>query len=216
MASRDDAHRHRPMLPLLEQRPAPRADAARNRRALLAAARTILVTRGVDALSMDRVAAEAGVGVGTVYRRFRDCADLAYALLDDAERQFQAGFLSGPPPLGPGALPVARIRAFLRAYVDRLDTDVDLHALAEGHTPTGRYGGAYGLHRAHLIALLTQAVGSEADAPYLADVLLAVLGSGLYLHQRHERGFSTDRIKAGLDLLLTGLAAPGSDDASGP
>ncbi len=79
----------RTLLPLVGQPPPERADAARNRRALLAAARRILNDSGVDALSMDQVAA-ACVGVGTVYRRFGGRAGLAYALLDETERQFHA------------------------------------------------------------------------------------------------------------------------------
>lgn len=195
-----------PVLPLVDQPPGERADAARNRHALLAAAKTIMVDEGADALFMDRVAAEAGVGVGTVYRRFGDRAGLAYALLDDEEQQFQAAFLFGPPPLGPGASPVARIRAFLHTYVDRLDLHANLLALAEAHSPTSRYGsGAYRTHRTHLVTLLT-AADPQSEAVYLAEALLAVLGAGLYLHQRKELQFSPDRIKAGLDQLLAGLA----------
>ncbi len=67
-----------------------RALLATARRALLAAARRILNDSGVDALSMDQVAAAACVGVGTVYRRFGGHAGVAYALLDETERQFQA------------------------------------------------------------------------------------------------------------------------------
>ena len=192
-------------LPLVDQPPTERADAARNRRAVLAAARTIMVDGGVEALCMDRVAAEAGVGIGTVYRRFGDRAGLAFALLDEEEQRFQAAFLFGPPPLGPGASPIDRIRAFLHAYVDRLDTHAGLLAVAEAHSPTARYGsGAYRKHRTHLVTLLTDA-DPDADAVYLAEALLAVVGAGLYLHQRQEGGFSPDRIKAGLNQLLTGL-----------
>ena len=200
-----------PTLPLVDQPPAERADAARNRRAVLAAAKTILVDGGVDALCMDRVAAEAGVGVGTVYRRFGDRAGLAFALLDDEEQRFQAAFLFGPPPLGPGASAIARIRAYLQAYVDPLDTHASLLALAEAHSLTARYSsGAYRTHRTHLVTLLTEA-DPNADAVYLAEALLAVLGAGLYLHQRQELQFSRDRIKTGLDQLLTGLAPAAPD-----
>src|ERR1700730_17200660 len=88
-------------LPLSEQRPE-RGDAAANRKRILAAARALFAERGVDGSSMDAGAAAAGVGKGTLFRRFGDRAGLVDALLDDAMAEFQDAFLSGPPPLGPG------------------------------------------------------------------------------------------------------------------
>ncbi|MGQ0777782.1 MAG: TetR/AcrR family transcriptional regulator [Pseudonocardiales bacterium] len=205
MTTKDDALPGRTTLAVLGQLPSERADAARNRRALLSAAHRIVAEQGVDALSMDRVAAAAGVGVGTVYRRFGDRTSLAYALLDDGERQFQAAFISGPPPLGPGAPDAARLRAFLHAYVDRLERQSELLALAESSSPAAPYhSAAYRIHRMHLAALLTR-LRPDADTDYLIDALLAILSARLFRHQRQELQFSTDRIKLGLDQLLNGL-----------
>jgi AcrR family transcriptional regulator len=189
-------------LTVLGQPPAERADAARSRRTLLAAARVILAEHGVAGLSMDRLAAHAGVGVGTVYRRFSDRGGLAFALLNNEEQRFQESFISGPPPLGPGAPPVARVRAFLHAYVDRLEIEADLHALGESRDPTARYRiGAYRTSRTHLIALLRQ-TDMPLDPDFVAESLLALLSGGLFIHQRRERHLSTDQIKANLDQLL--------------
>ena len=205
MATKDGTTPSRTALPILGQPPSERADAARNRHILLSAAQKIVAERGIDALSMDVVAAEAGVGVGTVYRRFGDRTGLAYALLDDAERQFQTAFLAGPPPLGPGAPAAQRIRAFMHAYLDRLELQGGLLAHAEGSSPTARFhSGAYHTHRMHLAALLIE-FRPDADADYLSEALLALLGAQFFLHQRHELGFSIVRIKAGLDQLLTSL-----------
>src|SRR3954454_15129458 len=52
-----------------------RADAERNRAALLAAAREIFGERGLDA-SLDEIARRAGVGNATLYRRFPSRRDL--------------------------------------------------------------------------------------------------------------------------------------------
>ena len=57
----------------------------------------------VDGVTMDDVACAAGVGKGTVFRRFGSRAGLMMTLLSDAEAQFQGRFMFGPPPLGPGA-----------------------------------------------------------------------------------------------------------------
>jgi len=59
--------------------PRERADAARNRAAVLQAAAGLFAEHGVTAVSMDQVAAAAGVGKGTIFRRFGDKAGLAVA-----------------------------------------------------------------------------------------------------------------------------------------
>jgi AcrR family transcriptional regulator len=59
-----------------------RADAARNRRRLLDAAARVFAEQGMDA-SVDDIARDAGVGVGTLYRRFPTKDDLIAAVLDD-------------------------------------------------------------------------------------------------------------------------------------
>ncbi len=71
--------------------PAERGDAARNRALLLDAARRLIAERGADAVSMDDIAAAAGVGKGTVFRRFGNRAGLMMVLLDEDERASQAG-----------------------------------------------------------------------------------------------------------------------------
>jgi hypothetical protein len=85
--------------------PPERSDAARNRRALLDAAAELIAESGPATLTMEGVARRAGVGKGTVFRRFGSRAGLMLALLDHSEHQLQAAFIAGPPPLGPRADP---------------------------------------------------------------------------------------------------------------
>jgi AcrR family transcriptional regulator len=59
-----------------------RADAERNRARILAAAAEVFAERGLD-VSLDEIAAHAGVGVGTVYRRFPDKDALIDALFEE-------------------------------------------------------------------------------------------------------------------------------------
>ena len=105
---------HSMVLPLLDQPPRERSDAARNREALLAAAARLVEHCGVDAVTMDNVAAEAGVGKGTVFRRFDSREGLMASLLNRSETEWQGLVIQGPPPLGPGRAadgPAARLRA---------------------------------------------------------------------------------------------------------
>jgi AcrR family transcriptional regulator len=189
-------------LPIAGGNPVERADAARNRQKILRAAAELAATRGPDALALDEVAAAAGVGVGTVYRRFPDRGALAQALLDSQEREFQEAFINGPPPLGPGAPAQDRIRAFLHAFVDRLETQGTLLMVAETETPDARFvTGAYRLHHSHLAGLITEAK-PDVDAHFLADALLAPLAAAQFVHQR-ENGMTVQRIKAGFDQLFS-------------
>ena len=64
-----------------EERPL-RRDAARNRERILQAAGEVFATRGLE-VTLDDIADHAGVGVGTVYRRFHDKEQLIDALFDD-------------------------------------------------------------------------------------------------------------------------------------
>ncbi|WP_143576711.1 TetR/AcrR family transcriptional regulator, partial [Streptomyces acidiscabies] len=67
---------------------AARSDAARNRERILDAARRLVVAYGPGHVTMQEVAAEAGVGKGTLFRRFGDRDGLLAALLDEADADF--------------------------------------------------------------------------------------------------------------------------------
>src|SRR4051794_10672121 len=95
-------------LPTIGGEPGERADAARNRRRILAAAERLFEARGVEEVSMDAIACEAGVGKGTLFRRFGDRAGLMHALLDEREAAFQESLIRGEPPPPPRARPPRR------------------------------------------------------------------------------------------------------------
>jgi AcrR family transcriptional regulator len=191
-------------LPVTTQ-PRERRDAARNRELILAAAQRLFEREGPAAVSMDRVAEEAGVGKGTLYRRFGDRAGLALALLDARERELQEQIIRGPAPLGPGAPAADRIVAFGHAWLDVLDTHGDIVLAAESGPIGARFRSAvYASHRAHLVLLVAEA-RPDVDAAYLADALLAALDSELVLFMRTDRGRSLDEIKAGFEELVRGV-----------
>ena len=187
---------------------AERADAARNRARVLHAARTLFREHGVAAVTMDQVAAAAGVGKGTLFRRFGDKAGLAAALLDARERELQAAILTGAPPLGPGAAPVDRLVAFLDAYAGFLDDNLDLVHLSETARPGARYDiGAYRLWHRH-VALLVEQADSGADAGFVAHALLAPLAADQRMALRGE--ITPQRLRAGLATLARSVLENGS------
>ncbi|MFP3986977.1 TetR/AcrR family transcriptional regulator [Streptomyces sp. E11-3] len=179
-----------------------RADAARNRRKILDAATRVLTAEGSAALSLDAVAKEAGVGVGTVYRRFENRARLVYELIDDNETRFQEEFTAHAD-----APPRERLRAFLHGMAELVEANRELLLLAEASVPAGRYhSGPYRRHHEQLGQLIDE-LASGADSSYLADLLLMAYTPGLFDFQREQRGWPLDRIKEGLDTLVDGIAA---------
>ncbi len=173
--------------------PRERADAARNRAAILDAAAALFAEQGVDAVSMDQVAAAAGVGKGTLFRRFGDKAGLAAALLDVRERVLQEGVLHGPPPLGPGAPSADRLAAFADAYLDYLLKHLPLVRMSETAAPGARYRiGAYRFWHRHVTILLD----GGPDPEHAAHALLAPLAAEHVTALLPELG--EDRLRAGV------------------
>jgi len=195
-------------LPLLSAGPVhERADAARNRAKALAAAERLFAARGVAAVSMDDVAASAGVGKGTLYRRFGDKSGLAAALLDERESRLQAAMLGGPPPLGPGAPPADRLAAFAAAYLEFVDAHLDLVAMSQTASPGARLRtGSHRFWRQHCRILLSGA--GAADPAVRADALLAALTAEQVRHWRHDEGRSLAELTSAIRETAGRLAAP--------
>ena len=187
--------------------PAERADAARNRdRILCAAARLFEESADPNAVTMDAVAAAAGVGKGTVFRRFGDRAGLMRALLDEHESSFQENAIRGEPPLGPGASPVDRLVAFGHARFDLLERHGLMIAGAEmSERGDARYDyPVYIFYRSHIGMLVSEA-DPDCDADYVTEALLAPLAATAFMYQRRARGMSLDRVKQGYDYLVRRL-----------
>ena len=140
-------------LPVIAEDAGARADATRNRARILETAARLFSERGPDCVSMDCIAEAAGVGKGTVFRRFGSRAALAQAVLSESERDFQERMIRGEPPLGPGAPPCERLIAFGEGVLDHLDSHAALIAAAE--LGGARFNSApYGVYRAHVALLL--------------------------------------------------------------
>src|SRR4051794_38127592 len=136
-------------LQVTDQAPQERGDAARNRTLLLDAARRLIAERGADSVTPDDIAAAAGVGKGTLFRRFGSRAGMMIVLLDEDEKIQQQAFMFGPPPLGPGAPPLERLLAYGRQRLKFVDTH---HALLSdvGRDPQMRFNAPMMLHHRHI------------------------------------------------------------------
>ncbi|MDX2846330.1 TetR/AcrR family transcriptional regulator, partial [Streptomyces ipomoeae] len=170
-----------------------RADAARNRTRLLEVAARLADECGAANLTMEAVANAAEVGKGTVFRRFGDRFGLLVALLDHHERELQAAFLTGPPPLGPDAPPAERLRAFGAAVIRHEYAHRDLYLAARADASRRHTSPAELLRLNHLCMLLRLAE-AKGDIELLARTLLGYLDIGLVDHLVSRRGMSLERL----------------------
>lgn len=183
-----------------------RQDAARNAAKILDAATRLVDRDGVEAVTMDAVAEAAGVGKGTVFRRYGSRAGLMGALLDHTELQFQRAMLTGPPPLGPGAPPRERLLAFGAARLELVLRHRSV-LLARGDAPHGARG-AYDLACTHVRHLLREA-GVQGDLELLAEQLVSLVEPGWVHRQVGPAGRSRERtLAAWEDLVRRVLDAP--------
>jgi AcrR family transcriptional regulator len=164
-----------------------RADAVRNRRAILAATEKLLATHRARDISMEQVAAEAGVGKGTIFHRFGSRTGLMTALMYERARALSDAITEGPPPLGPGAPDRERLLAFLDAVIEMIARNKSLLAeLAHTGTPEPAEPGpepdraegkpVYSFWHGHLSALLA-AERPDVDTGLTAHLILGALHS---------------------------------------
>jgi AcrR family transcriptional regulator len=193
-------------LPVFGAPPPERADAARNRRRILAAAERLFDERGVGDVTMAEVAAAAGVGKATIFRRFGDKATLLDELLGEREQELQQALLDGPPPLGPGAPARERLTAFFRALAAYGERHRHVLLASETARAGARYAtGSYVAWQQHVAILLAE-LRPDVDAPLLADLLLAPFAAELFAHLRDGRGVAFERLDAALQALAGSVA----------
>lgn len=181
-----------------------RADAARNRQLLLAAAKNLIDNHGAAAVTMDAVAREAGVGKGTVFRRFGSRTGLMLALLDHSESQIQQAYLSGPEPLGPGAPPLHRLIAYGRARLKMTVDHLDILLQAGGPNGDTLAHPAYAAANQHVAILLRQlGFGDRIDV--VAVAIQAPLSASAVRHLLEVVGLDQDTIAADWEHLVRDL-----------
>lgn len=191
-----------------------RADAAANRALILETAERLFAEHGVGAVNMADIAEAAEVGKGTLYRRFANKAELCMALLDTQLQEFQETMLAR-----------MRVQTAERvSYRDQLDQFIDsLVYFTEIHSPllcevqrSDLATEGPNLNRPHywlymtVRGLLQGAVqagelSAHLDLDYVAEAILSPLRAEVFGFQRQVRGFSLERISAGLRSIVAGL-----------
>jgi AcrR family transcriptional regulator len=184
---------------------APRRRSEKSRKAIVDATRELLLDRGFDKLSIEAVAARAGVGKQTIYRWWPSRhALVADVILEDADRilrpieptEDHTADISGWAVALAAALTTARGNAMLRilttAGMEHPDTAARLHA---GFTTP--------LHDTVRNRLLTEGFGQDAAQ----DAADAIVGGIVYAILSEGRSFERRRAETITRTVIRGLGA---------
>ena len=178
-----------------------RADAARNRKAILEAADDLFaISDSPSEVSMDDIARAAGVGKGTLFRRFGDRRNLIQQVYAVRLAPLREQIESGPPPLGPDTPPRERVSAIIDAIaVVKLDNAHLMLALEEGSGPTiGLYESADYVAVHGLLRDLVAGKFGKRRASWIAHSLLANVRADLLGHLVKGEGMSHSNIRSNL------------------
>src|SRR5207253_9964350 len=173
------------------------------------------------AVSMHQIACTAGVGQGTLYRRYADksrlCIDLLGDLFAHLREEVQSYLTAASAPASAldrldGVL--TRVVASVEESGFFLDVACEGSQAAPYDSPIYRW-----IHRLVRTLLERAVAGGECadlDIPYTTDAILAALSPALYRHQRREQGFTVERIMQGLRRLYVDGLRQGSTAHHGP
>jgi AcrR family transcriptional regulator len=183
-----------------------RADALRNRETVLAAADELFARcESPRSVSMDDVAAAAGVGKGTLFRRFGDRTGLIRAVFEARIEPLRHAVEAGPEPLGPTTPPRQRVLAMLDALLRfKLDNRHLSLALEEagGGSPyqAAHYTWWHGTLRDTL-----QRIPGTPESDFTAHALLAATRADLVEHLSGQQGMTPERMRAHLAAFATSV-----------
>jgi AcrR family transcriptional regulator len=215
-------------IPELFQKPRrhERRDAAEHRQRILEVARRLFAEQGVEAVSMHQIARAAGIGQGTLYRRYANKSELCLDLFREPYEQFAEGVAEvlEKASTTPALERLEHVLSSMVLFLEEQDTMGGLVAGTErreepcNEATSSRHTGFqttpwYRWLHDLLAGLLTEAMERDElatlDIPYTADAILAALHPAVYRFQRQERGFSRERILQGLcHIYIDGVKAP--------
>jgi len=193
-----------------------RRDAAAHRQAILATAQELFRTHGIESTSMCEIAREAGVGQGTLYRRFAHKGALCEALLSEQLQAFRTTTtaLIAAAADAPALEQLERvIRQLLTFYADNEALVGAMMDAAAGVRQTSFFESAFYAWCHDLLAYVLE-LGMEQgqiaplDSGVGADMLLAALNVDFYRYMHATHGLSNEQLLQTIQrIVIDGLRA---------
>ncbi|WP_379138364.1 TetR/AcrR family transcriptional regulator [Paenibacillus sp. sgz500958] len=195
------------------RRKQPEKDLYRER--ILEASRQLFSEHGLGSVSMYQIAKKAGIGQGSLYRRYADKGEICSDLLSSSSKHFLSELEEEVVHPSTSNDTLMRLRLCIEKVIDYIDQHADLLHLIKSEF-TGKHQLTQFEHpifqRLHVIIaeLLKQAAASgeiiPMDAHFTATALIAALSPDLFLYHQKAYGSTKEQILQGtLTIFVTGL-----------
>lgn len=202
-------------LPIVQSETKPeRRDAAENRQLILCTASKLFAEQGVQQVCMSDIAKAAGVGKGTLYRRFANKADLCLALLDSELKQFQNDVLeSFRQQVEKGQSIKQRLNWFIDQAVrfthSHLGLMVEISEIGTDKAVQDVNVPHFWMEmtvRSHLEKMAEQGeFPADIDLNYFTSALLAPLDARIMKGHLQNQAYSVSQISSGLQSLINSI-----------
>ncbi|WP_409344638.1 TetR/AcrR family transcriptional regulator [Paenibacillus sp. MBLB4367] len=189
------------------------------RRRILSAASCLLERNGIDSVNMYQIAQEAGIGQGTLYRRYGHPGEIYSDILRTSVEQFLDELEAQQSCAAPSSSPLDRLSDVIIRLVDYIDRNAELlttincmYAGKKNFLPhkrpiTLRLQGLVG---AYLERAAEQGETRDCDVTLTTGFLLAALSPEQYLYHRDTLGYTRERYQTGVcRLFIEGIRARG-------
>ncbi|GAF07724.1 TetR/AcrR family transcriptional regulator [Paenibacillus pini] len=182
---------------------------------ILEAARQLFTESGLEAVNMYQIAQKAGIGQGSLYRRYSDkgaiCSDLLGNRSESFLTELEFNVLKSPS----SASSLELLESCIEKVIDFIDEHADLlHLIKSEFVGKGQLTQfehpIFQSLNAIVVKLLDQASNAEEiipiDTQFTATALISALSPDVYLYQQKVYGSSKQQITAGIvTLFITGL-----------
>ncbi len=187
----------------------PRADATRNREAVLAAADALFAhCDSPEAVTMADIAAAAGVGKATLFRGFGDRTGLIHALYEMRLAPIRRAIEEGAPPLGPATPPLQRVPALLDAVLCFKIDNRHLALALEGTGGDSPYAAEHYERWHGTLQAALERIPGLADSNFTAHALLAATRADLVEHLVGREGMTREQMRAHLAAFTARVLEP--------
>lgn len=183
---------------------------------ILEAARQLFTESGLEAVSMYSIAKRAGIGQGSLYRRFTDKGEICSALLLDSTEQFMTGMEQQLAASAGEADALEYLRRSIGQVVDFIEQYAELLNMIKseftGKKQLTQFEHPFFQRLGVIMTELLQRASAngeiiELDPRFAATALISVLSPDLYLYEQKRHGSSKQEISRGIvTLFITGLA----------